>query len=262
MYVLTLAFCGKNYHGWQSQENAVTIQRVLKDVVSEIFRTETPFPSGCSRTDAGVHALEFIATVPELRNIPPKNFQKGLNSFLPSDIRVTKVEIVEGMHDGREFVAGKHYRYMICTKPAASPFAADYSWHSGYALDIPKMKEAMRHFVGIHDFASFMSAGSDVKTTVRTIHQAKITEFDGYLALDFSGDGFLKHQIRIMAGTLVGVGRGRIEPFEIPGLIEAKNRNLVPHTLPGSGLFLYKLFRTPEEMLTYKFPETFEGMVW
>ena len=143
MYVLTLAFCGKNYHGWQSQENAVTIQRVLKDVVSEIFRTETPFPSGCSRTDAGVHALEFIATVPELRNIPPENFQKGLNSFLPSDIRVTKVERIEGTYDGREFVAGKHYRYMICTKPAASPFAADYSWHSGYSLDIPKMKEAM-----------------------------------------------------------------------------------------------------------------------
>lgn len=262
MYILTLAFCGKNYHGWQSQENAVTIQRTLKDVVSEIFRVEAPFPSGCSRTDTGVHALEFIAAVPELRNIPPENFQKGLNSFLPDDIRVMKVERIEGKYDGREFVAGKHYRYMICTKPTASPFAADFSWHSGYPLDVEKMKEAIKHFVGIHDFAAFMAAGSDVLTTVRTIHKARILELDGYLALDFSGDGFLKHQIRIMAGALASVGRGRITPDDIPRLIESKNRNLVPHTLPGSGLFLYKLFRTPQELLDYEFPDTFEGMVW
>ena len=200
--------------------------------------------------------------MPELRNIPPENFKKGLNSLLPDDIRIIKVEKAEGNRDGREFVAGKHYRYMICTKPAASPFAADFSWHSGYTLDIAKMKEAIKHFVGIHDFATFMAAGSDVKTTVRTIQKAKITEFDGYLALDFSGDGFLKHQIRIMAGTLASVGRGRIEPYDIPRLIEAKNRNLVPHTLPGSGLFLYKLFRTPEELIDYEFPDSFEGMVW
>jgi tRNA pseudouridine38-40 synthase len=262
MYILTLAFCGKRYHGWQSQENAVTIQRILRDVVAEIFRMDVPYPSGCSRTDAGVHALEFIATVPELRNIPPESFQKGLNSFLPDDIRVIRVERLEGKYDGREFVAGKHYRYMICMTPTASPFASDYSWHSAYPLDVPAMQSAVRHFVGIHDFATFMASGSDVLTTVRTIHRAKITDFGDYLALDFTGDGFLKHQIRIISGTLVNVGRGKIAPDAIPDLIAAKDRNRVPHTLPGCGLFLYKLFRTVDELTSYEIPTDFKGMVW
>ncbi len=262
MYLLNISFNGRNYHGWQYQENAVSVQGVLKKTVSDIFKLECPYPSGCSRTDTGVHALEFIVTVPELRNIPPDSFRLGLNSFLPEDIRVNSVKIIEGFSDGREFVFGKHYRYMICLKKTASPWAFDMSWHSGYPLDVEKMKQALAHFNGTHDFAGFMGTGSDVKTTVRTIRQSGIFVKDGYMAIDFTGEGFLKQQIRIICGTLVSVGRGRLSPGDIPALIEAKDRSLVPHTLPGKGLFLYKVFSSTEEMLNYKFPETFEGMIW
>lgn len=262
MYLLNISFCGKNYHGWQYQENAVSVQGVVKNILSDIFKKECPYPSGCSRTDTGVHALEFIATVPELQNIPPEKLKKGLNSLLPEDIRINHIERIPGAQDGREFVFGKHYRYMICTKDTASSFGWEYSWHTGYPLDVEKMRKALEYFVGTHDFASFMGAGSDVKSTVRTIRQADILVKDDYLAIDFTGEGFLKHQIRIICGTLAYVGRGKISPDEIPGLIEAKNRLLVPHTLPGKGLFLYKVFRSTDEMMNYKFPDTFKEMVW
>ncbi len=262
MYVLTISFCGRNYHGWQFQENAVSVQGVLKNTLSEIFRKECPYPSGCSRTDTGVHALEFIATVPALQNIPAESLKKGLNSLLPDDIRILSVEKKDNFQDGREFVFGKHYRYLICTKPAHSPFSSDLSWHSAYELDIQKMEHALQYFTGTHDFASFMASGSDVKTTVRTIRKTRIFKTDGYIFIDFAGDGFLKHQVRIMSGTLVGVGKGRIEPDSIPSLINAKDRNVVPHTLPGKGLYLYKLFKSTGEMLSYDFPDTFQDMVW
>lgn len=262
MYLLTISFCGKNYHGWQFQENAVSIQGILKNTLSGIFKKDCPYPSGCSRTDTGVHALEFIATVPALQNIPPDSLKKGLNSLLPDDIRILNVEKKDVFQDGREFVFGKHYRYLICTKPVSSPFSSDFSWHSAYDIDVHKMEKALPHFIGTHDFATFMASGSDVKTTVRTIRKARIIQTENHIVLDFTGDGFLKHQIRIISGTLVSVGRGKIHPDEIPSLLEAKNRNLVPHTLPGKGLFLYKLFKSTEEMLSYDFPDTFEGMIW
>lgn len=262
MYILTISFRGNNYHGWQFQKNAVSVQGVLKNTLSGIFKKECSYPSGCSRTDTGVHALEFIATVPALQKIPPESLKKGLNSLLPPDIRIINVEKKEIFQDGRELVFGKHYRYLICNKRPHSPFLSDFFWHSAYDLDFQKMEKAVPHFVGTHDFAAFMAAGSDVKTTVRTIRKARIFQKDGYVILDYAGDGFLKHQIRIISGTLVSVGRGRTDPDEIPELLKSKNPSLVPHSLPGKGLYLYKLFKSIEEMLAYEFPDYFEEMLW
>jgi tRNA pseudouridine38-40 synthase len=262
MYLIYISFYGNKYHGWQYQDNALTVQEVVHTKLEEILKVKLPYPHGCSRTDTGVHALEFLATLPNLYDIPAEALQKGLNSLLPDDIRISKVEKKEGFLDARELIKGKHYRYLICTKKVASPFASDLSWHSAYKLDIKKMNEALSHFIGKKDFASFMSAGSAVKTTVRTVSDARILKTGDYLIFDFKGDGFLKHQIRIMSGTLVAVGRNRLKSDQIPDIIAAKDRTLVPHTLPGKGLFLYKLFFSLDEMSDYKFPETFKEIIW
>lgn len=263
MYHLRLAFCGTKYHGWQYQENAISVQGVLHSKLEKIFKKECPYPAGCSRTDTAVHALDFIATLPEIVRIPPDALKRGLNSLLPRDIRIIEVTTPEGEFlDGRAFVKGKHYRYLICTSQTASPFAKDLSWHSAYDLDLGKMNQALDYFIGTHDFESFMATGSDVKSTVRTIKKARIKQMDNYLVLDWVGDGFLKHQIRIMSGTLVAVGRGRIEVNDIPEIIAAKDRDKAEQTLPGKGLYLYKLFSTEEEMDSYQFPDIFQDMVW
>jgi len=263
MYLLRLSFCGTKYHGWQYQENAVSVQGILRDKLAKIFKKDCPFPAGCSRTDTGVHALDFVATLPEVLKIPAESLRRGVNSFLPRDIRITEVKIIDGdFLDGRAFVVGKHYRYLICMTETASPFSKDLSWHSAYPLDIPEMQKALDHFIGTHDFTSFMATGSDVKSTVRTIRKAKIRVMNNYLVMDYLGDGFLKHQVRIISGTLAAVGRGRIKADDIPEIIKAKNRNRAESTLPGKGLYLYKLFPTEEEMNVYEFPETFNDMIW
>ena len=263
MYLFRLTFCGTKYHGWQYQDNAVTVQGILQHRLSKIFKQECPYPAGCSRTDTGVHALDFIATLPEIVKIPPDALKKGVNSLLPKDIRIKEVTTPEGEFlDGRAFVKGKHYRYLISTNETAAPFAKDLSWHSAYDLDIEKMQKALEYFIGTHDFESFMATGSDVKSTVRTIKKARIKQMDNYLVLDWVGDGFLKHQIRIMSGTLVAVGRGRIEVNDIPKIIAAKDRDKAEQTLPGKGLYLYKLFSSEDEMDSYEFPDKFQDMVW
>ncbi len=263
MYLIHFSFCGKKYHGWQFQENALTVQEVLHKVLEQIFKIKLPYPYGCSRTDTGVHALEFLATLPNFYDIPADSLKKGLNSLLPDDIRVYKVEKKEGFKDARKLVEGKHYRYVVCTKKVPSPFTSSLSWHSPYPLDVPEMNKALLHFVGTHDFASFMSAGSEVKTTVRTLKSARIFKTEDYLIFDFLGTGFLKHQIRIMCGTLVTVGRGRLESGSIPGILSGKNRELAPHTtLPGKGLYLYKLFFSLEKTNSYVFPDSFKEIIW
>ena len=263
MYLLRLTFCGKRYHGWQYQENAISLQGILQKKLSRIFKKESPFPAGCSRTDTGVHALEFIATVPEIIKIHPEALKKGLNSLLPGDIRIIEVVNYKGYFtDGRAFVKGKHYRYLICTNDIASPFARDLSWYSAYKLDVKKMQQAIKHFTGTHDFTSFMATGSKVKSTERTIKKTRLVQIGNYLVLDWIGTGFLKHQIRIMSGTLVAIGRGRISVEETPEIIRSKNRDRAGSTLPGKGLYLYKLFSTENEMDTYKFPDTLYSMVW
>ncbi len=262
MYMIYLSFYGHKYHGWQYQDNALTIQEIVHKKLEEILKVELPYPHGCSRTDTGVHALQFLATLPNLYDIPAEALQKGLNSLLPDDIRINKIEKRDGFVDARELVKGKHYRYLICTKKVASPFASNLSWHSAYGLNIDEMNKAISQMTGTKDFASFMSTGSDVKTTVRTVSDARILKMDDYLIFDFKGDGFLKHQIRIMSGTLIAVGRGRIKGSSISEIIEAKDRNLVPHTLPGKGLFLYKLFYSKDEMDRYRFPDSFKEIIW
>lgn len=263
MFVLRLSFRGTGFHGWQMQVGVPTIQQTLRAAIERIFDTDQfPNPSGCGRTDEGVHAIDFIATVKAARDIAPDNLRMGLNTLLPRSIRVLSVERREGYRDARTLVAGKHYRYIICRTEVLSPFLDDLVWQSRYPLDIEPMRAAAAHLVGTQDFKSFQASNTDVTETVRTIYHASLQERGPVIVIDVIGNGFLKHMMRILCGTLVSVAKGRIAPDDIPSILAARDRSYAGETLPGKGLYLYRLFEN-ESSLRAAEPEIFSpDILW
>ncbi len=257
MYIIYLCFYGYKVHGWQIQAGSLeTFQLILKEAFIKLFKTDDfTNPSGCSRTDADVHALEFISTVKAVVNIPCESLKKGLNTILPPNIRVIKVEKEETYRDARDLVFGKHYRYLIYRGENVSPFFNSLVWHSRYELDIEKMKECIPYLIGTNDFTAFSASDSCAKTKIRTIKDMRINQYGSFIAIDVTGDGFLKQMIRIIGGTLVEAGKNRLAPEQIPSIFESKDRTKAGATLPGKGLYLYKLFRKPEEIDAYKIPD-------
>ncbi len=263
MYIVHLSFYGSGLHGWQLQPNDITFQQYLRDAFIKIFKSRNiPNPYGCSRTDADVHALHFIATMPEIIVMDGESLKKGLNSLLPKNIRVWKVEKTEGFKDARDLVFGKHYRYLIYENEVLPPFLYDFVWHSRYALNLEKMKLAAAFFEGKHDFASFQAAGASTKTTERTIFQLKVERTGKIITIDFVGDGFLKQMARSIAGTLVAVGRNKLKPEDIPEIILKKDRDVIGQTLPGKGLYLYEVFMNESELENYTIPAFSTDFIW
>jgi len=256
MYIIYLKFYGYKIHGWQIQAGELeTFQLFLRQAFERIFKSKKiPNPCGCSRTDADVHALEYIATMRRVIDIPAHALQKGLNSLLPPNMRVVKVETADEFMDGRDLVFGKHYRYLIYQAESVSPFVNSLVWQSRYPLDLEKMQKAVPYFLGTHDFTAFSAADTDVKTKVRTIYDMKIERHGKIITIDVTGDGFLKQMIRIIGGTLVEVAKHKIAPEDIPLIIDSKTRSNAGSTLPGKGLFLYKLFRSVDDLKSYKIP--------
>lgn len=263
MYILHLSFCGADFHGWQIQLNARSIQQTLRNALVRMFDTEEfTNPSGCGRTDQGVHAIEFIATVKAVRELPTDNMRMGLNSFLPRSIRVMKVERVDGYRDARALVVGKQYRYLIARTDALSPFLEHLVWQSVYPLDIAPMRACLPHLTGTRDFKSFQASNTEIEETVRTIHRIEIQEQGPFVVIDVVGDGFLKHMVRILCGTLVAAGKGRIAPAELPAILAARDRSGAGETLPGKGLYLYRLFRDEETLRNATIPPFSTDMLW
>ncbi len=264
MFVLRLSFNGAFFHGWQSQPNVRTVQDELKLAFSKIFKCkkEIPFPSGCSRTDTGVHALDYISTMPEIHPIPPENLKKGLNSVLPEDVRVREIKKTNGYKDARALAAAKHYRYVIYTGDTRTPFNAPFSWHSAYGLNIEAMKSAASHFIGEHDFSAFCATGSSVKTTKRKVYALEITPAENYVFINITGNGFLKHMVRIISGTIVQVGRGKIDPDHIKDIISDCDRQKAGATLPGRGLYLEKVFSSEKSAEKAVFSREHGSFIW
>jgi len=241
----------------------VTFQYYLKKAFQHIYKREDiPNPTGCSRTDADVHALEFVATMQNLLDIPEDGMKSALNSFLPPNIRVTKVEKEDGFRDARALATGKHYRYLIYNSSVLPPFLFPFVCHITYMPDIDMMKKAAPYFIGKHDFAAFMGRGSNIKSTERTIYDVKVEKVGNIIVIDVVGDGFLKHMVRIISGTLISAGIGRIMPESIMEIIASKDRHTAGRTLAGKGLYLYKLFKTVEEVQLYKIPPFSVDMLW
>lgn len=235
--MIRVSYDGTDHHGWQSAENVRTvagdIDRALKMLTGEDIRV-----SGASRTDAGVHAKGNLAVFDTASTIPPERFSYALNTYLLKDIRITESREVDPDFHPRSAKTVKTYVYRIQTGEFPDPLRERYTWHIDYSLDIDAMKEAASFLTGEHDFRSFCSVHTDVKTTVREILSADVGKDDDEIIITVKGYGFLYNMVRIIAGTLVEVGRGGKKPGDIPRILEGRDRTLAGPTAPAKGLTL------------------------
>ena len=236
-----MSYRGTAYHGYQRQENAVTIQETVEKSVSRVLNTPTEI-TGCSRTDAGVHANGYCFSVKTESMIPLKNFVRAVNSYLPSDISVLSCEEVPEDFHARYSCSGKEYVYLIHNSECRDPFAEDLKYHYRRKTDIDLMRRAAEYFVGTHDFSSFCSQASEKSNTVRTVHSLEIEKEGDLLKFTVSGDGFLYNMVRIIVGTLLEVNEGKIAPEDIPGIMERSDRKLAGKTAQAHGLYLNRVF--------------------
>ncbi len=240
-YKLELMYDGSFFSGWQRQKNARTVCGELENAIKIITKQEALL-CGVSRTDAGVHAREYVANFFMDIEIPPEKLVVGINALCAGGISVKRAEITTPEFNARFDVKSKTYLYTIDNTPYGDVFLKKYAWHFKYPLDLKAMQKACKAYVGTHDFSAFMSQGGTAKTFERTIYDASVTEdSDGIIRFSVTGNGFLYNMVRIMAGTLVWVGKGAISPEEIPDIIASRDRKRAGVTAPPHGLMLYKL---------------------
>lgn len=236
---MIVAYDGTNYHGWQLQNNGITIEaelnRCLTDLLGEEIRV-----IGASRTDAGVHALGNVAVFDMTGRMPGNKIAYALNQRLPEDIRIQKSEEVDGDWHPRRRESRKTYEYRIYRGEFPMPVKRLYSYFVYTPLDVGRMREAAAYLEGEHDFKSFCQTGAQVESTVRTIHSLWVEEQDSDLVVRVCGSGFLYNMVRIMAGTLVEVGQGKREPESMREILGALDREAAGPTAPAHGLTLVK----------------------
>jgi tRNA pseudouridine38-40 synthase len=237
---LTVAFEGTLYHGWQVQPDLPTIQGVLSEAIGRVTG-EQVILNGSGRTDAGTHARGLVANFRTKSRIPPAQLARALNSMLPRDVRVLSArQMPPGFHARRDAFS-KVYRYQIFLGPIMLPHLAREYFHFPFRVDLEKMEDAARQFLGEHDFASFAKAGSPVSSTVRRIFRCELKKRGHRLLLTVEGNGFLHHMVRNMAGTLLEVGRGSINLSDFELLFQIRDRTLAGFTAPAHGLVLLKV---------------------
>lgn len=242
---LSVAYDGTNYHGWQIQPNGITIESELNRCLTELLGEEIQV-IGASRTDSGVHALGNIAVFDTQARMPGDKFAYALNQRLPEDIRIQKSEEVAPDFHPRHVKSRKTYEYRIYRAQFPMPVKRLYSLFTYHELDVAAMRQAAAFLVGEHDFASFCQAGAQVETTVRTIYSLEVLEEGPDLVIRVCGNGFLYNMVRIIAGTLLEVGRGRRKPGEMADVLAAKDRSAAGPTAPAHALMLMK-YEFPEE---------------
>lgn len=238
---LLIEYDGTKYYGWQKQPDKVTIQETIVKAIKEATNEEVEL-IGSSRTDSGVHAKGFIANFNTESRIPAEKFREALNVKLPMDIViVASNEVHEDFH-ARYCAKGKTYSYTIYNDIRPLAIGRQYSYHRKDDLDIDKMREACKYILGKHDFSCFKSSGSSVKTSIRTISELYIQSKDNFIKIYITGDGFLYNMVRIIVGTLIEVGNGKIDPLDVQKIIESKDRNRAGICVPPNGLVLEKVY--------------------
>ncbi len=243
---IKLRYLGTAYSGYQVQSNAPTVQGELCLAAEKLFGFKCDI-CGCSRTDSGVHANMFCASVTrhgELgieTTVPMSKLPLAMNAFLPSDIAVYEAEWKEEEFHPRHDVKYKEYIYKILASRERDPFLCDRAWHYPYVFDdkaLENMKEAAKYFEGTHDFSAYMAQGSPVQSTVRTVFYTDVIREGKLVIFKVAGDGFLYNMVRIMTGTLAAVGRGKLSPDDIPKITDSCDRTLAGMTAPPEGLYL------------------------
>jgi tRNA pseudouridine38-40 synthase len=252
---LLLAFDGTGYSGWQRQKNAPTIQGEIERCLQRMTG-EPVILHGAGRTDAGVHALGMVANFRTRARIPCPGFHQGLNSMLPTDIRILDTAEAPDQFHSRYSAAGKTYRYTICTARVQLPTERLYATHIPRSLDATRTCAALDRIIGSHDFSSFEGIGSrDTETdgfagrgAVRTLYRAEFTaaaaQPDTWL-FRFTGNGFLRHMVRNLVGTLLLVGSGKITPDEFAAILRGRDRTRAGATAPAHGLLLEQVLYEP-----------------
>lgn len=239
--LLTVRYDGTAYHGWQVQHNAVTVQQVLQDAIERITGVRSGL-TGCSRTDAGVHARMFCCATDNATPLRGEKLCAALNAVLPRDIAVYDVKEVSDDFHPRYDAKGKRYEYWIYNGRQRDPFYEGRAVHVNRPLDERALDAAAKGFIGTHDFAAFCAAGSSVESTVRTVRAASVRREGELVIFSVEADGFLYNMVRIMAGTLLDIAAGKLQATEVPAIVASCDRARAGMTAPAHGLYLHTVF--------------------
>ncbi len=245
--LLTIAYDGTAYCGWQNQPNGTAVQHVVDKALEQVVGEPVQIRSS-GRTDAGVHARAMAAAFLTGRELPLKAYVEGVNRYLPADIAIQTARVVPDDFKPITMAHAKQYRYSIINSTVRSPLDRLYSWQVRETLDLEAMRQGCAHFVGHHNFAAFRASNCAAKTTNRRIDSVTITGEDTRITIDVIGGGFLKNMVRIMVGTLVEIGRGRLAPSAVRSILQQGDRTMAGSTAPACGLCLIQVFY-PERVI-------------
>ena len=237
---LVIEYEGTRYHGWQCQPNDVTIEEIVRGAVERILDHPVKMHSA-GRTDAGVHAFGQVVNFLTVKSIPLMNIERGLNSMLPSDIRVRSARRQELSFHARYSAKSKTYVYSIHNTPRFSPFSVRYSWHYPFFLDCGLMNGAIKAIVGKHDFSSFKKKNEPYRSCEREVLNARATRRGHFIYIIIEATGFLRYMVRNIVGTLVLVGTGKMTADDFQAVIDARDRDRAGPTAPPQGLFLRRV---------------------
>ena len=237
---LIIEYDGKGFNGWQKQPDRLNIQGEIEKAISEITGEKIDLIAS-GRTDRGVHSLGQTANFKTNSNIPIEKIPIAINSKLKKSIIIKDAEEVSEKFHSRYSVKSKTYRYTINNSKYGSAIYRNIEFHFSQKLDVEKMNEAIKYFEGEHDFKAFKASGTSSKSSVRTIYKAGVLKEDDRIFIELTGNGFLYNMVRIIAGTILEVGLGKITPQEIIDIIESKDRAKAGKTLPANGLCLMKV---------------------
>ena len=237
---LTIEYDGKDFNGWQKQPTKLNIQGEIERAIEQITGEKVDLIAS-GRTDAGVHSLGQIANFKTESKLQIEKFPVALNSKLKKSIRIQNAEEVEENFHSRYSCKQKTYRYIINNSKEGSAIYRNLEYHMPIKLDVKSMEKAIKYFEGEHDFKGFKASGTSSKNSVRKIYKAEIKKDGDRILIELTGSGFLYNMVRIIAGTIVEVGLGKIKPEDIPNIIESKDRTKAGKTLPPYALYLVKV---------------------
>ena len=236
-FLIKFSYDGTNYSGFQSQKGLDTIEKRMNEALTKVNNNKKTSITATGRTDKGVHALSQYGTADIGVNITEKKLKKALNSNLPEDIHVIETTIVDDDFHARYNVKEKTYKYILNTKEY-NPLERNYVFQYNYNLDINSMKKAIKYFLGKHDFRAFVTDNKEKENCVREITKVDITEDHGKIIFTFTGDGFLRYQVRNMVGILIRVGENKLSPEDVDKILQSKDRTKSGKTAPSEGLYL------------------------
>ncbi len=241
---MTIAYIGTAYSGWQVQKNALGVQTVVQDAVEKLFGARLDV-TGCSRTDSGVHARGYVCHIETPKPFDPNKLPPALNMYLPQDVAVLSAREVDADFHARYSALGKEYVYILSDSMVRNPFWNGLLYRYNFSVDAERADALAQAFVGQKDFRSFMSAGSKIKDTVRTVHYFRVKRDEDRLVITTAADGFLYNMVRIMVGTLLKAAKGRLD---ITSAIAACDRSAAGPTAPAEGLYLNRVFYDGEAL--------------